>query len=91
METTVLVRGYGDEPGRLTAVAYHARKPYLTVYGRDPDRTVGWRLADAYAWDEALHGRLRAAFDAGDREALAALWAEARPFAVPDGLPREEW
>jgi len=48
---------------------------------------LGWPPEDAFLVDEDLFGRLRLAYERGDRDALAQLWREARPVDLEVSEP----
>ena len=73
---TVMVRAYGDEPVRLTALGVLSTGA-VEVVGADPNRSTGFPVKDVFRFDARLYDRLRAAFDNGDHEGLTALWSEA--------------
>lgn len=82
----VLVRAYGDEPVMLTAVGVSPPRvkregPRLRV-SRGAGGWMNWHPADAFKPDDALYAMLRAAFEAGDKAALAELWGRAEPFPL---------
>jgi hypothetical protein len=89
-KVSVIVRGFRDEPSELTAISRHGSKPMIAVVGADPSKPIGWPLASAFLFDAGLFGQMRAAFERGDNDALAALWQQAQPFRT-DSLPTAHW
>jgi nitroimidazol reductase NimA-like FMN-containing flavoprotein (pyridoxamine 5'-phosphate oxidase superfamily) len=82
----VIVRALADEPVRLRLVA--RRGNVIDAVGSDERRPMPFHLTRAYQFDAGLFGKMRAAFDAGDHDALNALWDRAAPFAPPAVEPQ---
>ena len=71
-EFDAIVRAYGDEPVRVTAV----RTPTggFEIYRTDRHRRLGWPPNLIYQFDSLAFDGLRAAYDSGDNARLLALW-----------------
>ncbi|KAF0178969.1 MAG: hypothetical protein FD124_530 [Alphaproteobacteria bacterium] len=78
-----IARAYGDEPLRRIAVASGRGLTYVvnpSAYNAtkgDDGSGVGFPSEAVFQFDADLFGRLRAAFDAGDRALLLDLWRSA--------------
>jgi hypothetical protein len=74
----VVIRAFADEPARLHVVG--VRGQVVDCFGTDETRPMPFHLTRSYRFEPELYGELRAAFEADDRDRLAALWASAAPF-----------
>ncbi len=71
----VIVRSFRNEPVKLRVLS--VREDAVEVAGSDPSRSIGYPRRLVYRFDEELFDQLRAAFAAGDRQRLDALWRKA--------------
>lgn len=76
--TNALVRAYQDEPVVLIARARVGEALELEVV--ESGNAVYFPADDVYRFSEDQFAALRAAFQSGDRERLAALWDKADRF-----------
>jgi hypothetical protein len=76
--STVIGRAYQDEPVKLMAVSDWGSAIEVR---REGDRdSIGFRKEWVYRFEPVLFGQLVAAFKAGDRQGLIALWDTAERF-----------
>jgi hypothetical protein len=74
----VIVRAFGGEPVRLTAVS--ASESAIQVCGEDREKTMGFPVGDVFSYDPAVFRELHKAFLAGNANKLTSTWKRAVRF-----------